>query len=78
MSAFLGKIHYWLYNKVLWHEELSEEILKYAASKGVSVEEIKAEVYSKYGEPDLSPLEDVIDQGNIHGWLQLLYHHVLQ
>ncbi|WP_069999984.1 hypothetical protein [Cellulosilyticum sp. I15G10I2] len=70
MSAFLGKIHYWLYNKVLWHEELLEEIIKFAATKNVPVEAVKADIYNKYGQPDFSPLEEVIDHGNIHGWLQ--------
>lgn len=70
MSAFLGKIHYWLYNKILWHEDLLEEVISLASLKGVPVEEIKSSIYSKYGEPDSRPLEEVIDHGNIHGWLQ--------
>lgn len=70
MSAFLGRIHYWLYNKVLWHENLLEEILDFATSKNIPVEEMKREIYAKYGQPDFSPLEQVIDHGNIHGWLQ--------
>lgn len=70
MSAFLGKIHYWLYHKILWHEHLLQEVIGLAASKNIPVEEIKETVYSKYGEPDFSPLEEVIDHGNIHGWLQ--------
>ena len=28
MSLFLGKIHYWLFNKILWFENLEEEIIK--------------------------------------------------
>ena len=28
MSLFLGKIHYWLFNKILWFENLEEEINK--------------------------------------------------
>ena len=70
MSAFLGKIHYWLYNKVLWHEKLLGEIIDFAGSKNIPFEDIKKEVYSQYGQPDFSPLEEVIDHGNIHGWLQ--------
>ena len=27
MSLFLGKIHYWLFNKILWFENLEEEII---------------------------------------------------
>lgn len=70
MSAFLGRIHYWLYNKVLWHEELLEEIMSYAVSKGIPAEEMKSSIYEKYGYPDNKPLEEIIDHGNIHGWLQ--------
>ena len=70
MSAFLGKIHYWLYDKVSWHEALLEEIIAFAASKNISVEEIKGTIYEKYGYPDNRPLEEIVDHGNIHGWLQ--------
>ena len=30
MSLFLGKIHYWLFNKVLWFEGLEDEIIQFA------------------------------------------------
>ncbi len=30
MSLFLGKIHFWLFNKVLWFEGLEDEIIKLA------------------------------------------------
>ena len=30
MSRFLAPIHHWLYNKVLWHEVLQQDILKLA------------------------------------------------
>jgi hypothetical protein len=70
MSAFLGKIHYWLYNKVLWHEALLEEIMNFGLSKAIPVEEIKQTIFSQYGYPDTRPLEEIIDHGNIHGWLQ--------
>ena len=28
MSLFLGKIHYWLFNKIKWFEEIEDELLK--------------------------------------------------
>jgi len=70
MSAFLGPIHHWLYNKVQWHEELLDEIVE----KGSSKEE-KTNIYVEaskelYGEPERRKLTEVIDEGNIHGWLQ--------
>lgn len=70
MSAFLGPIHHWLYNKVLWHEVLQQDILKLAFEKGFNTDLLESENISRYGAPELRPLEEVIDGGNIHGWLQ--------
>ena len=71
MSLFLGKIHYWLFNKIQWFEVLEEDIIKVAKEEGVYTEEINNKINEKYGEklPN-KPLEDMIDTGNIHGWLQ--------
>lgn len=63
MSAFLGPIHFWLYGKIGNQEELTETIAVYAVSKKWIVNENE---YIK----SLPPLETVIDEGNIHGWLQ--------
>ena len=70
MSAFLGHIHYWVYNKILVGENIQKEVLEFAKNRGINVDSIKSKAYEKYGEPDYSNLEDVIDEGNIHGWLQ--------
>lgn len=35
MSAFLGPIHYWLYNKIGNQEELTREIADYAAEESL-------------------------------------------
>lgn len=70
MSAFLGPIHYWVYNKILVGENIQKEVLEFAKNRGINVDSIKSKAYEKYGEPDYSNLEDVIDEGNIHGWLQ--------
>ena len=70
MSAFLGPIHYWVYNKILVGENIQKEVLEFAKNRGINVDSIKSKAYEKYGEPDDSNLEDVIDEGNIHGWLQ--------
>lgn len=71
MSLFLGKIHYWLFNKIQWFEILEEDIIKVAKDEGIYTEEINDKINKKYGEklPN-KPLEDMIDTGNIHGWLQ--------
>lgn len=70
MSLFLGKIHYLLYNKIQLNEDLLEGILNFAEEKNIPIEELKSEIYKKYGYPERRALEEVIDQGNIHGWLQ--------
>ena len=28
MSLFLGKIHYWLFNKIKWFEGIEDELLR--------------------------------------------------
>ncbi|WMC92575.1 hypothetical protein [Kineothrix sp. MB12-C1] len=70
MSAFLGKIHFWLYNKIVLHENLIDSIAEAATAKGHSCESLLAESYEKYGNPVTGPLEDHINHSNIHGWLQ--------
>ncbi|MCX7711094.1 MAG: hypothetical protein N2484_14750 [Clostridia bacterium] len=71
MSLFLGKIHHWLYNKILWFEEAEKEIIKLAEDQGLSIEKVVETVNEKYGEPTgRKPLEEIIDTSNIHGWLQ--------
>jgi len=75
MSLFLGKIHYWLFNKIVWFEDLEEEIIDLAKSEGLDIDTLSKEINNKYGErlPKL-PLEDMIDTSNIHGWLQDKIH----
>ena len=67
MSAFLGPIHFWLYNKIGKQEELTKAIAAYAEEKAWIENQKK---YTK----DLPALEDVIDESNIHGWLQGQIH----
>ena len=75
MSLFLGKIHYWLFNKILWFEKLENEIINLAKEEGFEIEKISADIQRQYGEilPD-KPLEELIDTSNIHGWLQGKIH----
>jgi hypothetical protein len=71
MSAFLGKIHYWLFNKILWFEGLEKDIINLAKEQGLDVELLIKEINGKYGYPiPKKPLEEIIDTSNIHGWLQ--------
>lgn len=70
MSAFLGKIHYWLYGKIQLHEALIREIATLARVREIPVDGILREGQERFGPPVTGPLEEQIDHGNIHGWLQ--------
>lgn len=71
MSLYLGKVHFWLYKKILWFETIEENIIKWAKDKNLPIEHFIQEVYERYGRPTGGePLEEVIDTSNIHGWLQ--------
>ncbi|WP_026895689.1 hypothetical protein [Clostridiisalibacter paucivorans] len=70
MSAFLGKIHYWLYDKIQLHEKIIEEIIRISKNKGYNSDMMVKESYSRYGFPVRGVLENEIEHSNIHGWLQ--------
>lgn len=70
MSAFLGKIHYWLYNKIQLHEKLIEDIAELAKERGYDSEALLNRSFLKYGHPITGSLEENIEHSNIHGWLQ--------
>lgn len=70
MSRFLGPIHYWLHNKITFLESVERTIENTLEQEGLALESIKS-WDEKYGAPNpTEDLETVIDQGNIHGWLQ--------
>lgn len=75
MSLFLGKVHYWLFNKIVWFEGLETEVINLAQSESLNIDVLSKEINQKYGEklPN-KPLEDMIDTSNIHGWLQEKIH----
>ena len=64
MSAFLGPIHFWLYNKIQFQENLIDELVAYVTAKGWS------DKADQYVSTDRRKLDEVIDEANIHGWLQ--------
>lgn len=71
MSLYLGKIHYWLFNKILWFEGLEKDIIDVAKSEGLNIEKLSKEINEEFGEKTPNkPLEEIIDHSNIHGWLQ--------
>ena len=68
MSAFLGPIHLWLYNKIQFQENLIDELVAYVTAKGWS------DKADQYVSTDRRKLDEVIDEANIHGWLQSRIH----
>ena len=72
MSAFIGPIHYWLYEKIRLVLG-REEVLFNKASEmcGSTAEELREQVWQTYGAPPADvDLGELIDHDNIHGWLQ--------
>ncbi len=69
MSKFLAPIHYWLYGKIMAMEDIESNLL--TALKTPELETFHHTLTDTFG-PLLgdTPLETIIDQGNIHGWLQ--------
>lgn len=72
MSAFLGPIHHWLYGKIQFQEKWIQSIL--SSAKENAWGDLAEKLDAHCGAADLRPLEDSIDQGNIHGWLQQKIH----
>lgn len=71
MSKYLGKIHYWLFNKIQWFENIEKEVISYAEAMNLPVSSWSIDIYNNYGKPtEDKPLEEIIDESNIHGWLQ--------
>ncbi|ROR27461.1 hypothetical protein EDD66_106158 [Mobilisporobacter senegalensis] len=75
MSAFLGPIHFWLYNKIQIQNDLVEDIIALSEQK-IPGFNLRMELENKYGVTETRALEQVIDEGNIHGWLQSLVSQV--
>ena len=63
MSAFLGPIHYRMYEKIM----VQEELLRRLADK--AVQEGWLDSLTDYVRDENRPLEEIIDEANIHGWL---------
>lgn len=69
MSAFLGPIHHWLYNKIQFQDRLTDRLLQFY-EEGQHGTALRAHLNEKYGRLEQAPLETIIDGANIHGWLQ--------
>lgn len=69
MSLFLAPIHTWLFNKIVLVEDIEKAIVERFNSD--EAQQYYVSLVENMGAPlpDL-PLENLIDTGNIHGWLQ--------
>ena len=70
MSAFLGPIHHWLYNKIQIQGSIVEGILRLNEKEDLLSLNLRYLLDEKFGESETRPLGEVIDESNIHGWLQ--------
>ncbi len=67
MSRFLAPIHTWLFNKIRINEGMEDYLLQRLPDG----DKVKRESEERFGvRTSEAPLEDQIDTGNIHGWLQ--------
>ena len=66
MSLFLGRIHYIMYDKILFQEEILENLLDLLEEEKSL--ELKKDLDDKFP-LERGNLEDIIDESNIHGWL---------
>lgn len=66
MSLFLGHIHYLMYNKILFGEEIFDNLLSLIEDDKVNEyrDDLNSDFLIERGN-----LEDIIDETNIHGWL---------
>lgn len=68
MSAFLGPIHFWLYNKIKLQQSIVNELYSLGTEHNIPLQQ---ECDLHYGSFEDKPLEEIIDESNIHGWLQI-------
>lgn len=65
MSLFLAPIHFTMYEKIKNQDRINKKVLEKYDNFG-----IKEEVEKEIGSLPEGDLKDVIDEKNIHGWLQ--------
>ncbi|MCR5008523.1 MAG: hypothetical protein K6A76_08105 [Oribacterium sp.] len=75
MSAILGPIHQWMYQKVLAREELIGDIIKTAEDNNWEAS-VNGKPLDSFTPKIFPPIEEVIDLSNIHASLSSLIHGV--
>ena len=73
MSAFLGPIHHWLFNKIKLVEERERKLVfAFSEKYGAEIDEIASANRTKYGEYyDGTSLEELVGQAAIHEFLSM-------
>lgn len=66
MSLFLGRIHYIMYDKILFQEQILDNLLNFLEEEKRN--ELKKDLDEEFP-LEKGNLEDIIDESNIHGWL---------
>ena len=69
MSTFLGPIHNWLFSKIKFQDELVQYITEFVHTKDYQIS-LLSQMDQRYGVLETGGLVDIIDESNIHGWLQ--------
>lgn len=69
MSAFLGPIHHWLFRKIQFQNELTNRIIDIYDKQNIDLQ-LATKLNEQYGRLEQQPLAEIIDEANIHGWLQ--------
>lgn len=69
MSKFLGPIHIWLFNKIKLQNDLIDKVMSKCCTEEEN-KKINSYLDEHYGKLPSGNLEDIIDESNIHGWLQ--------
>ncbi|MFR7873005.1 MAG: hypothetical protein ACLU3K_05100, partial [Peptoniphilus grossensis] len=66
MSLYLGRIHYIMYDKILFQEEILNKLMELLEEEKCL--ELKKDLDDNFP-LERGNLEDIIDERNIHGWL---------
>ncbi|NMB09709.1 MAG: hypothetical protein GX982_03335 [Tissierellia bacterium] len=67
MSKTLGFIHYIMFDKIRFQDSITDLLIKFAEDNNIEI--IRQKVDSQ-GEIEEGKLEDIIDDKNIHQWIQ--------
>lgn len=67
MSSFLGPVHNWLFYKIKLQNELTLDVISLDKNNSL---QLRTDLEEKYGFMPEGDLAEIIDDENIHGWLQ--------